>query len=184
MSHISPGCGTTRNERRLHRELKKTTVTNRIGVDLARTRVERTLFNSNRKRDANLPSIGDMLINSRKKILLTGVPQSSRALDETNNKVHEINFHVMTNATEDKKINLKTTSIENISHIQTRLTSLIDSNDESSTCSDGENVENSLKPDVENFVILRDALQWWKMIKIVEVKRGQNFQVQEDSHLC
>ena len=42
----------------------------------------------------------------------------------------------MTNATEDKKINLKTTSIENISHIQTRLTSLIDSNDESSTCSE------------------------------------------------
>ena len=79
---------------------------------------------------------------------------------------------------------MKTTLIENISHIQTRLTSLIDSHDESSTCSDGENVENSLKPDVENFVILRDALQWWKMIKIVEVKRGQNFQVQEDSHLC
>ena len=78
----------------------------------------------------------------------------------------------MTNATEDKKINLKTTSIENISHIQTRLTSLIDSNDESSTCSDGENVENSLKPDVENFVIFRDALQWWKMSKIVEEKTG------------
>ena len=113
-----------------------------------------------------------MLINSRKKILLTGVPQSSRALDETNNKVHEINFHVMTNATEDKKINLKTTSIENISHIQTRLTSLIDSNDESSTCSDGENVENSLKANVENFVILRNALQWWKMSKIVEEKTG------------
>ena len=53
----------------------------------------------------------------------------------------------MTNAT-DKKINLKTISIENISHIQTRLTSLIDSNDESSTCSDGENVENNLKPDL------------------------------------
>ena len=171
LSHIPPGCGTTRNER-LHRELKKTTVTNRIGVDLARTCVERTLFNSNRKRDANLPSIGDMLMNSRKKILLTGVPQSSRALDETNNKVHEINFHAMTNATEDKKINLKTISIENISHIQTRLTSLIDSNDESSTCSDGENVQNSLKPDDENFVILRDALQWWKMSKIVEEKTG------------
>ena len=72
LSHIPPGCGTTRNER-LHRELKKTTVTNRIGVDLARTRVERTLFNSNRKRDANLQSIGVMLINSRKKILLTRV---------------------------------------------------------------------------------------------------------------
>ena len=101
MSHIPPGCGTTRNER-LHRELKKTTVTNRIGVDLARTRVERTLFNSNRKRDANLQSIGDMLINSRKKILLTGVPQSSRTPDGTNNKVHEINFHVMKNATDKK----------------------------------------------------------------------------------
>ena len=77
----------------------------------------------------------------------------------------------MTNAT-DKKIHLKTISIENISHIQTRLTSLIDSNDDSSTCSDFENVENSLKPDLENFVILRDALQWWKMSKIVDEKTG------------
>ena len=32
--------------------------------------------------------------------------------------------------------------------------------------------ENSLKPDAENFVILRDALQWWKMSKIVEEKTG------------
>ena len=71
-----------------------------------------------------------------------------------------------------KKKKLKTTLIENISHIQIRLTSLIDSNDESSTGSDGENVENSLKPDVENFVILRDALQWWKKSKIVEEKTG------------
>ena len=114
MSHIPPGCGTTRNER-LHRGLKKTTVTNRIGVDLARTHFERTLFNSNRKRDANLPSIGDMLINSRKKILLTGVPQTRRTPDGTNNKVHEIYFHVMTNAT-DKKINLKTISVEYFSN--------------------------------------------------------------------
>ena len=45
------------------------------------------------------------------------------------------------------------------------------------TCSDGENVENRLKPDVENFVILRDALQWWKMSKIVEEKRGQNYSI-------
>ena len=71
-----------------------------------------------------------------------------------------------------KKKHLKTISTKNISHIQTSLTSLIDSNDESSTCNDGENVENSLKPDVENFVILRDALQWWKMSKIVEGKTG------------
>ena len=77
----------------------------------------------------------------------------------------------MTNAT-DKKIHLKTISIKNISHIQTSLTSLIDSNDESYTCNDGENVENSLKPNVENFVILRDALQWWKMSKIVEGNSG------------
>ena len=33
-------------------------------------------------------------------------------------------------------------------------------------------MENSLKPDVENFVIFRDALQWWKMSKIVEEKTG------------
>ena len=77
----------------------------------------------------------------------------------------------MTNAT-DKKIHLKTISIENISHIQTHLTSLIDSNDDSSTCSDVKNIENSLKPDLENFLILRDALQWWKMSKIVKEKTG------------
>ena len=33
-------------------------------------------------------------------------------------------------------------------------------------------MENSLKTDVENFVILRNALQWWKMSKIVEEKTG------------
>ena len=33
-------------------------------------------------------------------------------------------------------------------------------------------MQNSLKPDDENFVILRDALQWWKMSKIVEEKTG------------
>ena len=53
LSGIPPGCGTTRNER-LHRELKKTTVTNRIGVDLAKARVERTLFNATQKTQSKL----------------------------------------------------------------------------------------------------------------------------------
>ena len=164
LSDIPPGCGTTRSEG-LHRELKKTTVTNRIGVDLARTRVERALFNANRKRDTNLPSIDDMLIDSTKNMLLTGVQQSITS--EANNKVDAKNNNLITT---DKKINLKTISVENISDIQTRLTTLIDSNDKSS--SDMEDSENCLKPDIENLVILRDALQWWKTSKIVEEKMG------------
>lgn len=169
LSDIPPGCGTTRNER-LHRELKKTTVTNRIGVDLARTRIERTLFNANRKRDETLPSIDHMLIGNAKTTVRTKIQERGRT-NNTSNKDEEKQVFQIENTTERKVINLKRITVGNISEIQTRLTTLIDrSSDES--LSDEEDAENLLNTDFQNLVILRDALQWWKMSKIVEEKLG------------
>jgi len=65
LSNIPPGCGTARNER-LHRELKKISVKNKISIDLAKARMEIILYYENRKKDPTLPSVEELLLEEQK----------------------------------------------------------------------------------------------------------------------
>ncbi|KXJ16275.1 uncharacterized protein LOC114574761 [Exaiptasia diaphana] len=160
LSNIPPGCGTSRNER-LHRELKKTAVKNRIGVDLAKARLERIIYNENRKKNTSLPSLEETVIEDIKTNSYSANICSVPCIDSPND-CREV----------DIKMNLKEMNTSQISTMQATISNLMNKCNDLSDGSESESDETPFSAHKNSLSILRDALQLCKIAAFLKGKLG------------